>query len=66
MSAHSQASPESQALCDRLVATLTQTVPDLQRSSKQVSCGLFRRDCTRFAYQDHQRSASDTPRGERL
>ena len=56
MSAHSKASPESQALCDRLVETLAQTAPDLQRSSTQVSCGLFRRGWTRFAYVYHAKT----------
>lgn len=56
MSAHSKASPESQALCDRLLQALQQDAPDLERSSTQVSCGFFRSGWTRFAYVYHSKT----------
>src|SRR5437899_781566 len=56
MSAHTEACSESRSLCDRLLSQLRAKIPELERSSTQGSCGLFRRGWTRFAYVYHAKT----------
>lgn len=58
MSGHSTADATSRALCDQLLAELRRSIPEIERSSTQESCGLFRKGWTRFAYVYHTKTLS--------
>ena len=55
-SAHSEASPDSARLCDKLFAELSNLIPNLQRNQTKGSCGIWQAGRTRFAYVYHSKT----------
>ena len=58
LSAHSQASNESQRLCDKLFEALGNLISNLQRNPTKGSCGIWQTGKTRFTYVYHSKSMS--------
>ncbi len=56
MNAHSQASEDSKALCDKLLAELREIIPNLQRSFTKNWCVLYQTGRTRFLYVAHSKT----------
>ena len=56
MSGHSQASTDSQNLCDALFNALSEHISDLQRNPTKGSCGIWQNGKTRFAYVYHSKT----------
>ena len=58
MSAHSEASDNSQYLCQKLYEGLSKLIPELQRKQTKRWCALFEQGRNRFAYVSHRKKMS--------
>jgi hypothetical protein len=56
MSAHSEASSESQYLCQELFKGLSEIIPELQRKQAKQWCAIFQQGGNRFAYVSHRKT----------